>query len=325
MANYSRITYHERCRIRQMLQDKKSISEIARVLRRSKSTISTEVRRKGMTKETYYQIHAQQDANFRRRIVHKKRKIQGPLEANIQMLLLERHWSPEQISMYLKTHYPTDTELHVSPEAIYQYVYRSNYHKIFTRALRSKRKRRCSRIPGKIQRGGIRNKVGIRLRDPEAESREIPGHWEGDLIIGKGHDSAIGTLVERSSRYVRIVHLEAKDSISVIQAFEREFQDIPATLKLSLTYDQGVEMSQHQQFTLNTGLPVFFADAGAPWQRGSNENMNGLIREFFPKGTDFKQVSKEELKHVEELLNSRPRKVLNYTTPSQRFRGFAIA
>lgn len=320
MAKYTRISFHERCRIRQMLEEKKSISEIARILRRSKSTISTEIRRKGMTKESYYQIQAQQDANFRRKLVHKKLKIHGALEASIQLLLLEHRWSPEQISRYLKIYYSDQPQLHVSSESIYQYVYKSPHYKIYTQVLRSKHKKRRSKP--RTPRGGIQNRVSIRLRNPEVLSRQTPGHWEGDLIIGKGHRSAIGTLVERSTRYVRIVHLPLKDSKTVIQAFEAEFQNIPENLKLSLTYDQGSEMSQHLQFTASSGIPVFFADPGSPWQRGSNENMNGLIREFFPKGTDFKLVSREALKRVEHLLNSRPRKILNFSTPNEKFNTF---
>ncbi len=315
MATYTRITYNERCRIRQMLQDGCSLGEVARRLRRSKSTISTEVRRKGMTPGTYHPSHAQQDANFRRKLIRRRHRIQGPLEASIQYLMLERRWSPEQISNYLKIHYPSQPELYISPEAIYQYIYRSPHRDKYSKALRSKRRSRRLRKPAGIRRGGIRNRVSIHSRSAEVEVREVPGHWEGDLVIGKGHRSAIGTLVERTTRYVIIVPLQAKDSRSVVDAFLSELEGLPTALKKSLTYDQGSEMAQHEYFTQQSGMSVYFADPGSPWQRGSNENTNGLIRDFYPKGTDFNLVTREELKHVQELLNTRPRKVLEFDTP----------
>jgi len=167
MASYIRLTYNERHRIRQMLKEQWSIGEIARTLRRSKSTISTEIRRKGMTAKGYNPITAQQDVKFKRKLVKKKRKIQGALESILQCLMLEKHWSPEQISNYLRIHYPSQTELHVSHEAIYKHVYNSPHREIYSRALRSKRKRRRQRKPGGVQRGGIRNRVSIHKRDPE--------------------------------------------------------------------------------------------------------------------------------------------------------------
>jgi IS30 family transposase len=324
MAAYTRITYNERQRIRQMLQEGLSVSEIAQQLRRSKSTISTEIRRKNMNIETYAPSQAQADANWKRKLIRRRKKIVGALESAIQLLMLEKRWSPEQISNVLKKKYPQQTDLHVSPEAIYQHVYRSSNRAVYCAALRSKRKKRRSHKSGGIKRGGIRNRVSIHSRPTEVESREVPGHWEGDLIVGKGHKSAIGTLVERTTRYTIIVPLKAKDSESVVNAFLSEMNKLPSYLKKSLTYDQGSEMAQHERFTLCSGIPVYFADPGSPWQRGSNENTNGLVRESFPKGTDFREIADSELKHVEELLNTRPRKVLDYVSPKQSMANLGV-
>ena len=322
MAAYTRITYNERCRIRQMLKDGLSQNKIARRLGRGKSTISTEIRRKGMTVNSYHPSHAQQNANFKRGLIRKNRKIKGELEELIQLLMLERRWSPEQISESLKLRYPSILSLHVSTEAIYKYVYRSPNRDIFCQALRRKRKSRKSRKTGEIRRGGIRNKVSIRERDPEAETRLVPGHWEADLIVGLNGRSAIGTLVERTTRFVILVGLENKTSDCVVNGFLSALENHSDWFKKSLAYDQGTEMAQHERFTQESGIPVYFADPGSPWQRPSNENTNGLLREFFPKKTDLSLVTDEELRCVEKLMNTRPRKVLEYLTPQQRLAEF---
>ncbi len=322
MATYTRLIYKERKRIRQLLTEHYSIGKIAIALGRSKSTISTEILRRGMTAETYNPSVAQADTNFRRSLQKREKKITGALEACISLLMLEFRWSPEQISNHLKIVYPNEHELHISPESIYKYVYKSPQRSVFTQVLRSKRKKRKSRKSAGMRRGGIKNRVSIHSRPAEVDDRKIPGHWEGDLIIGKGHMSAVGTLVERKTRSVIIVPLEAKDSESVVNAFISELERFPSDLKKSLTYDQGSEMAQHENFTRSTGMQVYFADPGSPWQRGSNENTNGLIREFFPKGTDFSKVTINELKSVEKLLNGRPRKVLGYQTPKQSMEMF---
>lgn len=324
MAKYTRITYNERCRIKQYLKEGLSLGKIASYLRRSKSTISTEIRRKGMGTKTYHPGQAQNDANFRRRLIKRNRKIKGPLEAAIQVLMLERHWSPEQISQVLKQRYPTISELHISTEAIYKYVYRSPRRFAFTQALRRRRKYRRSRSSSVGYRGGIRNRVSIRERDPKVETRDEPGHWEGDLIIGKNGKSAIGTVVERTSRFVRLARVSTKKSVTVVDAFLERFRDLPEWLKKSFTYDQGSEMAEHERFTDESGMQVYFANPGSPWQRGSNENTNGLLREFFPKGTDLSLISDSELKRVEMLMNSRPRKILGYATPQEKLNELEI-
>ena len=161
--------------------------------------------------------------------------------------------------------------------------------------------------------------VSIKERPPEVADRTIPGHWEGDLIMGKSHKSAIGTLVERTTRTVILVPLKQKDAVSVRKAFAKELKYLPKQMKLSLTYDRGKEMTEHELFTKKTKIQVYFADPYSPWQRGTNENTNGLLRQFFPKGTDLSIHSRTHIKHVQDLMNSRPRKVLNWQTPYESF------
>jgi IS30 family transposase len=161
--------------------------------------------------------------------------------------------------------------------------------------------------------------ISIEERPKEVEDRTIPGHWEGDLIIGKGHQSALGTLVERTTRFVILVPLKAKDATTVRKAFARELKRLPKQVCKSMTYDQGTEMSEHKLFTKETKIKVYFAHPHSPWERGTNENTNMLIRDFFPKGTDFREVSRYKIKKVQELLNTRPRKVLNWKFPGDVF------
>lgn len=190
----------------------------------------------------------------------------------------------------------------------------------YIKALRRKRKKRYPRKGSKTQRGPVSNPISIHERPLEVDFRDIPGHWEGDSIVGKDHQSAIGTLVERTFRYTIIVEYGSdKSAENVARAFAEAYKSIPKLFKKSLTFDRGAEMAKHELFTQLTGIPVYFADPGSPGQRGTNENTNGLIRQFFPKKTDFSKVSNEELKQVENLLNARPRKTLGFKTPIEMF------
>lgn len=240
---------------------------------------------------------------------------------------LEKHWSPEQIHLKLLKNHPTNTQMQISVETIYVHIYlhtKPALRAVLIEQLRQKRKYRGNGGRGKNKRSLIPNPTRIDERPEEVKGRLIPGHWEGDLIIGKDHQSAIGTLNERSSRTVIIVPLKAKDAASVRKAFEKEFKKIPSQMKKSLTYDNGSEMAQHEAFTKNTKVAVYFAHPYSPWERPTNENSNGLIRDFFPKGTDFNKVSKARLKEVQNLLNERPRKVLNMKTPKEVFEEFVL-
>ena len=237
-------------------------------------------------------------------------------------------WSPEQIHLHLKKAYPDKPAMQISMESIYFYIYvhtKPELKKILINQLRQKRAYRGNVRRGMDKRSTIKDAVRIDERPEEVKGRLIPGHWEGDLIMGKDHGSAIGTLNERSSRTVIIVHLKAKDATSVRKAFEEEFKSIPAQMKKSLTYDNGTEMSQHKLFTKNSKVDVYFAHPYSPWERPTNENSNGLIRDYFPKGTDFNTISKKRLKEVQNELNERPRKVLDMCTPKEVFEKYVLS
>lgn len=236
---------------------------------------------------------------------------------------LQRRWSPEQICQALRARFPDRPEMHVVHETIYQALYvqgRGELRRELTQALRTGRvMRRPHRQSYKRQPRMSAGMVMISERPAEVADRAIPGHWEGDLIIGKAHQSAIGTLVERSSRFVTLVHLpDGRLPSQVRDALVQTVSTLPAQLRRSLTWDQGSEMALHRQFSTATDMPVFFCDPASPWQRGSNENTNGLLRQYFPKGTDLARHSREDLDTVAAELNSRPRKTLGWETPAER-------
>jgi len=242
---------------------------------------------------------------------------------------LELRWSPEQISNSLEKEFFTDITMQVSHETIYQYVYvhtKKSLREELTAQLRRKKKRRgrTARQEGS-KRGKIADAISIDERPAEVIGREIPGHWEGDLVIGKDHQSAIGTLVERTTRTIIIVPLKAADATTVREAFQEAFKNIPEQMKKTMTYDNGKEMTQHKTFTENTKITVYFAHPYSPWERPTNENSNMLIRDYFPKGTDFNDISSERLKEVQEQLNTRPRKTLNWNTPKDVFERLSMS
>jgi transposase, IS30 family len=318
---HRKITCKEREEIFGLAKQGYTIRGIARCLGRSPSSISEELRRKGMNITTYTLSEAQVDRNIKASYKGRKRKL---IEGNhltklIRQWIQEKRWSPEQVSGRLKIKYKRNPEKHLSHESIYKYIYNiedPEEREKYIKSLRRKRKQRKSRKSTK-RRGPISNPTSIHERPLEVNSREIAGHWEGDSIVGKEHKSAVGTLVERSSRYTIIVKYEDKSAENVAKAFAKAYESIPNGLKKSLTFDRGAEMAQHALFTQLTGIRVYFADPGSPGQRGTNENTNGLIRQFFPKKTDFSRVSEEELKAVEDLLNERPRRTLGFKTPKE--------
>ena len=228
--------------------------------------------------------------------------------------------SPEQIAGRLRVEFPDEPEMWVSHETIYKSLYvqgRGELRRELAACLRTGRAKR--RHQGRINVGRISNMVMISDRPAEVTDRAVPGHWEGDLIIGKGSRSAIGTLVERSTRFVLLLHLpDRHDAISVRNEMIRAMGTLPAALRRSITWDQGVEMARHLEFTSATGIDVFFCDPHSPWQRGTNENTNGLLRQYFPKGTDLSVHDRAELDRVQDSLNSRPRKTLSYLTPAEQ-------
>ncbi len=234
---------------------------------------------------------------------------------------LERRWSPQQIARRQRLDHPEDPEMWVSYETIYQSLFvqgRGGLRRELHRALRTGRARRRPRRGPSDRHGHIQDMVLVSERPAEVEDRALPGHWEGDLIIGKNSGSAIGTLVERRTRYVMLVALpEGRDAHAVRVALTRQIQTLPASLRRSLTWDQGKEMSHHLQFSVDTGVQVYFCDPHSPWQRGSNENTNGLLRQYFPKATDLSVHPQAHLDAVADELNGRPRQTLGWLTPSE--------
>jgi IS30 family transposase len=242
------------------------------------------------------------------------------LAAQVSQWLAE-WWSPVQISTRLRIEFPHDPMMWVSHETIYQALYvqgRGELRRELARCLRSGRAKRRPR--GRDGRSGhIKGMVMISERPAEADDRAVPGHWEGDLIIGKDCKTAVGTLVERTTRYVMLLHLpHGRDAHLVERAMRQAITGLPAGLARTITWDQGIEMAYHADFTIATGIPVYFCDPHAPWQRGSNENTNGLLRQYLPKGTDLSIHTAGELARIAASLNNRPRKTLGFMKPSEK-------
>lgn len=322
-ATYRRLTLEEREEISRMLATGASMRAVAHILGRSSSTISREVQRVGLGRMVYRACDAHRHAVHRartRRLGYRKLLLNPRLRATV-VRHLAHFWSPEQIARIVKRMYPNDPTMQVSHETIYRYLYvlpRGELKRTLTDYLRQGHRHRHHRTrQGKPRghQGHIPDMISIEERPAEVADRSVPGHWEGDLILGKGRSSALGTLVERTTRTVILVRLKNKKAPSVRKAFARAVRTLPTTLKKSLTYDRGWEMAEHKRFTMDTDMQVYFAHPKSPWERGTNENTNGLIRQFFPKGTDFSKVPYHRIKRAEFLLNTRPRKVLDWKTP----------
>lgn len=323
IINYHRLTFAEREEISKGIFAKESFSAIAIRLNRETSTISNEVHKQVKRRRWCYSaIKGQELADLKKKKGRKKKLIVNEALLKYVQDSLREEWSPEEIAKRLKLDYPNDMTMRVSHESIYQYLYclpRGELKKELMKGLRQERKLRLDRKAIHARRLGIRDIISISERPEEVNNRIVPGHWEGDLIVGKFHRSAIGTLVERTTRLTLLVPLKEKDAFSVRTAFAEAFKRIPKQFAKTLTYDRGLEMAEHKLFTSETEIQVYFADPHSPWQRGTNENTNGLIRQYFPKGTDFKAVPITAIREAERRLNSRPRKTLGFYTPSERF------
>ncbi|WP_063887022.1 IS30 family transposase [Streptomyces albus] len=314
----------ERIHIADRLREKATVRAIAAELGRSPSTVSREIRRNRHPDSGAYRPHAAQARADARRPRPKPRKITSNQELrDAVQAMLDEKWSPEQICQALRAQFPDRPEMHVVHETVYQALYvqgRGQLRRELAGALRSGRARRKpQRQANRRQPRFTTPMVMISERPAEAEDRALPGHWEGDLIIGKDGKSAIGTLVERATRYVMLLHLpDDHGAEAVLGALTTTVQTLPAHLMRSLTWDQGTEMARHGEFTLATDIPVYFCDPASPWQRGSNENTNGLLRQYFPKGTDLSVHDPAHLTAVADQLNRRPRKTLGWETPAER-------
>jgi IS30 family transposase len=300
-----------------------SFRQIAARLGRAASTISREVASNGH-RDAYRAWRAEETA-ARRSLRPKPSKLaEHPrLRREVERRLLE-HWSPQQIAARLVRDYPDDLEMRVSHETIYRSLFvqaRGALRKELTSCLRSGRTQRCSHKRTELSGfGRLREMIMISDRPAQASDRAIPGHWEGDLILGKGGRSAVGTLVERSSRYVVLVHLpNGRTAEKVRVALTRQLSRIPAELRRTPTWDQGKEMAEHVRFTVDTNIDVFFCDPHSPWQRGSNENTNGLLRQYLPKNADLNTYTRANLAAIARQLNSRPRQTLGWMKPCEIF------
>lgn len=301
-----------------------SLRRIAAELGRSPSTISRELRRHADTSGAYLP-HVADDTARRQRARPKPHRLVA--DAGLRQVVqrkLNQFWSPEAISGWLRKTYPADPARWVCHETIYRALFAGSaagLHPRYTGRLRTGRRLRKTRWNNPVGRGSrIRNMRMLTERPVEASDKQVAGHWEGDLIVGVGSVSAMVTLRERTTQYGIVVNLpEDHTARSVNAAIAKAFEGLPTHLKRSLTWDQGVEMAAHEQLTADTGVPVFFADRSSPWQRGANENFNGLLRQYFPKGTDLAAHSRDHVRAVMNQLNSRPRKTLAYDTPASRF------
>jgi len=299
-----------------------SIRSIATQLGRAPSTISREITRNG-GQDLYRANWADQAAWDRAPRPKTCRLAENRTLAHIVAGKLQLLWSPEQIAGWLKLTYPEDEYYQVSHETIYRSLYiqaRGALKKELLQHLRRTRVMRRSRhyTQKTDTHGRIKDTVSISERPATADDRAVPGHWEGDLLCGT-QSSQIATLVERQTRYVMLVKIPSKEAETVVKALVRNARTMPQELYKSLTWDRGTEMSGHKRFTLATDIQVYFCDPHSPWQRGSNENTNGLLRQYFPKGTDISNYSQAQLNAVARKLNNRPRKTLNYKTPAERF------
>ena len=318
---YEQIKETERHAIALGLQQKQSIRAIARALGRSPSTISREIHRNAGG-NGYVSRFAQQRCHKRRIHSRSQPKLhrQGVLFRQV-CEYLHLHWSPQQIAGHLNKLHPNDRLQRVSHESIYTCIYaqpRGELRKELVSCLRMAHAKRWPRSKGNDRRGEIKDLLSIHVRPPEIEDRQLPGHWEGDLIKGANNASAIGTLVERTTRLVVLVklpHPHPATAAHVLEAFSDKLNAIARPMRGSLTYDRGSEMAEHARLTENTGMKVYFCDPYSPWQRGSNENTNGLLRQYFPKGTDLSGYTQQQLDAVADELNGRPRMTLGYCTP----------
>lgn len=321
--SYTELSVEERATIQVGQYQDLSQREIARMLGRSPSTISRELRRNRSLNGRYVAHVAQAHTRERRKVCRPARKlVLGNERFELVLHLLRERFSPEQIAGKLRVMKINFEEAYVCRETIYKAIYAmpvGELRKELVQCLRQGKSTRRPRAGGVDRRGQIPDMVSIHLRPPEVEDRLMPGHWEGDLIKGKNNASAVGTLVERSSGYLMLVKMNDATATSAVEGFSAALNGMPLAARKSMTYDQGKEMARHAELTQKTGIAVYFADPHSPWQRGTNENTNGLVRQFLPKGTDLSRYTQEELDKFAYLLNIRPRKRFNWLCPIEVF------
>ena len=329
-SHYQQLQPEDRVTIASLWQQNFSIRAIARQLCRSASTVQREIQRNSGV-GGYGSAKAQCRCLKRRRVGRPLVKLHPELAlSGVVHELLRMRWSPQQISLTLSRVYPKGHEHRVSTETIYNCIYAmpvGELRRELIACLRHAHNKRVPRSKGQDRRGQIPDMLSIHVRPPEIEDRQFPGHWEGDLIKGEANASAVGTLVERTSRLLMLVKLpefKPASAANVLQAFTDKLLGIAQPMRQSMTYDQGREMAMHKKLTQNTGIAVYFCDPHSPWQRGSNENMNGLVRQYLPKGTDLSVYSQEQLDAIADEINGRPRIGLGVRSPFAVYRELLI-
>jgi IS30 family transposase len=327
---YKQLQPEDRMTLASLKQQNYSVRAIARELGRSASTISRELSRNKVD-EHYGSVAAHAASNNRRHQARPARKLDTrSILFGLVRHCLHQRWSPEQIALALARVYPKGHEYRVSHETIYNCIYAQpvgELRKDLIACLRHAHNKRVPRSKGQDRRGHIPDMLSIHVRPPEIEDRQFPGHWEGDLIKGEGNASAVGTLVERSSRLlilVKLPHPKPASAANVLQAFTDKLNAIAQPMRKTLTYDQGREMAMHKKLTEQTGVAVYFCDPHSPWQRGSNENTNGLVRQYLPKGTDLSVYDQNQLDAIADEINNRPRKTLGVRSPLTVYREFLL-
>lgn len=322
VKKHKRLTLKERVIIQTLLDEKKSKTYIAKRLNRARSTISREINKLVSNPTEKYDADlshwcAKDDYLNKRNL--DKISTYKPLKFFVYKGLLSQ-WTPEQISGRIKELYPNDTIMSISHEAIYRHIYTRPQASLNKKLIKLLVRKKTRRRPSKKRRGTgskIINQVSIDLRPKHIELRQEIGHWKGDLVIGKGQKSAIGTIVERKSRYTLIIKLKSRKADEIAKMFSLKLNQLNQIFKKSMTYDNGIEMARHEKITLNTGIKIYFAHPYSSWERGTNENTNGLIRRYLPKGTDFNKIDEKILLNIQRKLNNRPRKIISYKTPKE--------
>jgi len=316
--HYKHLTMTERDTLTELFYERKTVSEIAKALGRHKSTISRELKRNSSPEYKLYLSHrAQQRADQRKTKARSRLRLKNDLIRKYVHKKLLMGWSPEIIAGRIQKDHP---KLSISYEAIYQYIYHPqtpNRHELIACLRRAHRKRRQKGIGRKERKTKIPNRISIDARPKSVETRSQFGHWEGDSLVSKKSVGALNSLTERKSRLVLLTKLDRKGSRETKNAIISRLQHFPPEARRSLTLDNGTENTQHQKITAVLGTKCFFAHPYSSWERGTNENINGLVRWYLPKGTDFSKITEQHISHIESLINNRPRKCLNFKTPNE--------
>jgi IS30 family transposase len=332
MKKSKKLTLEERIQIKVYLHENYIPSTIAKKLGRARSTITRELNKWGYKDKYFspndYDLHLAYWYTLDTKSCIRKREFKldkFPKLFEFVLKKLKLKWAPEQIAARLKREYPNNYKMNISHEAIYQYIYtvpKGELKKELISYLRRSKSKRKSEVGSRKRKSKIKDRISIDDRPPEVDKRIIPGHWESDLIIGKAQQSCIGTIVERTTRFTILVPLKNKSAKEVRRAFARELKKLPKELTKSMTHDNGLEMAQHKLFTKDTNIQVYFCHPYSSWERGTNENTNGLVRDFWPKGFDFSMLSRYKIKKVQNMLNDRPRRILNWDSPAEVFNHF---